>query len=97
MCLSPTRMQPLLAQQILYQVDALSLSSLQRASRITKSHVEAHYAHSFRTLLAGYFEDVDGLLDMLQRVDGCITGSQALKVIMNDPSSTWEVSLATLA
>lgn len=84
--------QPLLAEHILHQVDALSLSSLQRTSHQTKRLVEAHYAHAFRTLLARYLKDVDGFLYLLRRIDGCITGSQALKVIMNDAEAIWEVS-----
>ncbi|KAK9898147.1 hypothetical protein P389DRAFT_29766 [Cystobasidium minutum MCA 4210] len=81
---------PLLAEHILHQVDALSLSSLQRTSHQTKRLVEAHYAHAFRTLLARYLKDVDGFLYLLRRIDGCITGSQALKVIMNDAEAIWE-------
>lgn len=90
-------LQPLLAEHILHQIDALSLSSLQRTSQSTKAHVEAHYAHSFRTLLARYVDDVDGFLYILQRIEGCITGSQALKVIMNDASASWKVSYPFLA
>ncbi|KAL7006223.1 hypothetical protein EMMF5_004109 [Cystobasidiomycetes sp. EMM_F5] len=40
--------------------------------------------------LARYFPDVSGILSALRQTQGCITGSQALQVIMNDIAATWK-------
>jgi hypothetical protein len=64
---------------------------LQCTSRFGKALVEEHYAFAFRTLLTKYFQDVDGFLTVLGDIKGCITGSQALKLIMNDANATWHV------
>ena len=41
--------------------------------------------------MATYFTDVDAFLELLRKAEGCITGSSALKLLVNDAAGTWTV------
>lgn len=70
---------------------AASLHAVSRVSRTMRRLVEAHYAHKLRCLCSRYFTDVDEFLCHLARCKGCITGSAALEVVMNDCEARWQV------
>jgi len=81
---------PLIAQNVFQYTPAATLHSLTLVSRATKKLVERHYAHKFRCLCGQYLDRVDEFLRMLGRCKGCITGSAALEVIMNDCEASWQ-------
>ena len=80
----------MLAERIFYHVPAASLASFSQCSTISLARIEAYFSHLFRCLLAKYFTHVDRFIDILREISGCITGSEALKLLVNDADANWQ-------